>query len=339
MEIINKIKSDLLNGNNSKLIIQSYALLLSSAMIMSLVSFIIAGYFGLVVSILMLIYICTITIRVPISKTLQACGARPLNYRHFARLYELQNALLRNTSINSIPQLYSIPSNTMNAFAIGSEDSSAIVFSEAMLNHLDIREIGGVMAHEIAHIENHDLVLMNISNTLWRFTHNLCNIAQVLVIVMLPLFLFGMIQMSLSSMLFLVFAPFLAALVHLALSRTREFEADRVASKLSGDPKGLAMALYKLESQKPTWWSLLFNYKNHYQQSELANYLRTHPPTKDRINKLLSYPSKQGLYWRVLKDGNYPKFHHNYETFGHPIRNLSQIFSRLLWTFGNLRRF
>ena len=57
MEIINKIKSDLLNGNNNKLIIQSYALLLSSAMIMSLVSFIIAGYFGLIVSILMLIYL------------------------------------------------------------------------------------------------------------------------------------------------------------------------------------------------------------------------------------------------------------------------------------------
>ena len=71
---------------------------------------------------------------------------------------------------------------------------SAIVFSEAMLNQLDIREIGGVMAHEIAHIENHDLVLMNISNTLWRFTHNLCNIAQILVIVMLPLLLVGMLN-------------------------------------------------------------------------------------------------------------------------------------------------
>ena len=339
MEIIYKIKSDLLNDNPKNLLIQSYALLLSSAMIMSIVSFIIAGYFGLVVAILMLIHICTITFKMPISKTLHACRASPLNYRRFARLYQLQNALLRNTSISSIPKLYSMPSNTMNAFAIGSEDSSAIVFSEAMLNNLDIREIGGVMAHEIAHIKNHDLVLMNISNTLWRLTHNLCHIAQILVILMLPLLLFEIIQMSLSSLLFLFFAPFLSVLIHLALSRTREFEADRVASELSGDPKGLAMALRKLDSKKPNWWNLLFNYKDHYQQAELANYLRTHPPTKDRINKLLSYPSKQGIYWRLLQDYYYPKSHQRFENFDHTFTNLSKIFSKFLWSIGHFRRF
>ena len=166
----------------------------------------------------------------PISKTLQACGARPLNYRHFARLYELQNALLRNTSINSIPQLYSIPSNTMNAFAIGS-NSSAIVFSEAMLNQLDIREIGGVMAHEIAHIE-YDLVLMNISNT-YGDLHIISAISPNLGTRRATFTTIGMLQMSLSSLPFLFFAPFLAILMHLALSRTREFEADRVASELA----------------------------------------------------------------------------------------------------------
>jgi len=227
----------------------------------------------------------------------------------------------------------------MNAFAIGSEDSSAIVFSEAMLNNLNIREIGGVMAHEIAHIQNHDLVLMNISNALWRFTHNLCHIAQILVIVMLPLLLFGIVQMSISSILFLFFAPFLAVLIHLALSRTREFEADRVASDLSGDPKGLAMALYKLDSQKPNWWYLLFNYKHHYQQAELANYLKTHPATKDRIDKLLSYPSKRGSYWRMFQEYYYPNSHQRYENLNHTFSNLSKIFVKFMWNFGNFRRF
>ena len=339
MDIINKIKSDLSNDNPKKLFIQSYALLITSAAIMSLVSFIIAGYFGLVVASLILIHIRTITINMPISKTLHSVRASPLNYSRFETLYQLQNALLSNTSISSIPKLYSMPSNTMNAFAIGSENSSAIVFSEAILNNLDIREIGGVMAHEIAHIKNHDLVLMNISNVLWRFTHNLCQIAQILVILILPLLLFGIIQMSLSSLIFLFCAPFMAVLIHLALSRTREFEADRVASELSGDPKGLAMALHKLDSQKPNWWNFLFNYKDHYRQAELANYLRSHPPTKDRINKLLSYPSKQGIYWRILQEYKYPKSHQNYENFGHSIRNLSQLFSKFLWSFGHFRRF
>ena len=209
MQIINKIKHNFLNNQATKLLIQSYALLISAALIMSIVSYIIAGYIGLVIAVFMLVQVCIQTLKIPISETLSKCRAKPLNFSRFANLYQLQSALLTNAKLKSIPQLYSMPSNSMNAFAIGTDNASAIVFTEAMLNRLDTREIGGVLAHEIAHIKNHDLILMNISNALWRFTHNLCQLAQVLVLLMIPLIFFGILQMSLSSLLFLFFCTIL----------------------------------------------------------------------------------------------------------------------------------
>ncbi len=227
----------------------------------------------------------------------------------------------------------------MNAFALGSKDESGIIFSEAMLRHLDLREVGGVMAHEIAHIKNHDLTLMSLSDGLWKLTHSLCQLGQIMVLVMLPFWLFGSLQISISSLLFLLFAPGIAVLIHLALSRTREFEADRVASELSGDPQGLALALKKMDSHNFSWWGIFIGSYQRTEQNKISTYLRTHPPTKTRLDKLMKYPSRQGMFWMILQNytTRWPLSATNLFTSTPSL--MGQIFKTLRSHFRNFGRF
>ncbi len=160
-----------------------------------------------------------------------------------------------------------------------------------------------------------------------------------MVLVMLPFWLFGSLQISISSLLFLFFGPGIAVLIHLALSRTREFEADRVASELSGDPQGLAMALKKMDSQNFSWWSIFIGSYQRTEQNRLSSYLRTHPPTKDRLEKLMKYPSQQGVFWMILQNytTRWPLSAKNLFTYTPSL--MGQIFKTLRSHFRNFGRF
>jgi heat shock protein HtpX len=185
----------------------------------------------------------------------------------------------------------------MSAFATGSREDAAIVLSDGLLRRLERRELVGVLAHELAHVANGDIQVMTFADTLSRITSMLALAGQILLILSIPALLLGLETLPLGALLVLLAAPTLSALAQLALSRNREYEADRTAAELSGDPLGLAAALDKLErSQGRVWEQLMLPGRNLPDPS----LLRTHPPTARRIERLVQLVPPAELTRRVV---------------------------------------
>lgn len=211
-------------------------------------------------------------------------GALPLSPREAPGLYAIVEALAARAGLERLPRLYYLPSRLMNAFATGRRDDAAIVLSAGLLRRLERRELIGVLAHELAHVANGDIQVMTFADTLSRITGLLALLGQILLILSIPSLLLGLATPPLLALLVLLAAPTLSALAQLALSRNREYEADRSAAELSGDPLGLAAALDKLERQQGSFWEQMMLPGRHLPDPSL---LRTHPPTRERIQRLM----------------------------------------------------
>lgn len=140
------------------------------------------------------------------------------------------------------PQVYIIDSDQPNAFATGrSPDRAAVAATTGLLRRLTSEEVAGVMAHELAHIRNRDTLIMTITATIAGAISMLANFAM---------FFGGRNREGggiLGSLLVMIFAPLAAALVQMAISRGREYEADRIGAEIAGDPMALASALRKID--------------------------------------------------------------------------------------------
>lgn len=139
------------------------------------------------------------------------------------------------------PAVYVIDSDQPNAFATGRNPANAAVAaSTGLLQRLTPEEIAGVMAHELAHIRNHDTLIMTITATMAGAIGMLGNFA----------FFFGGRNREggvLGTLLVMIFAPMAAAIVQMAISRSREYEADRLGAEICGQPLWLASALRKID--------------------------------------------------------------------------------------------
>jgi len=222
--------------------------------------------------------------RVSPAMILRLYGARPLDRHAAPGLIGLVEELARGAGLPSVPRLYYVPSAMLNAFAVGHRDMAAIAVTDGLVRHLTPRELRGVLAHEISHVHNNDMWVMGLSDTVSRLTRMLSWFGQFLILVNLPLLLMSGVAISWSGLLLLVFAPQISALLQLALSRTREFDADLEAARLTGDPQGLAMALQKLERAQGGWLERVLAPGRANPEPSL---LRTHPPTDERVRRLL----------------------------------------------------
>lgn len=210
--------------------------------------------------------------------------AEPIHPRNAPRLYGVMQALAKRAQLPAVPTLYYLPTRVMNAFTTGRRDNAAIAVSDGLLRSLDLRQLTGVLGHELSHIVHDDTRVMAFADLTARVTGFLALLGQVLLIINLPLILFSDYQLDWLPILLLLAAPALSALVQLALSRNREFEADRNAAELTGDPEGLATALGKMEHyQGRVLEQILFPG----QRIPDPSLLRTHPPTEERIRRLL----------------------------------------------------
>jgi heat shock protein HtpX len=218
-------------------------------------------------------------------------SARPLAPYEAPELYSLVERLAQRAHLPSIPILYYVPSRIMNAFTVGKQTDAAIGITDGLLRRLTLRELIGVLAHEISHIQNNDMWVMTLADLVSRITHALSLVGQLLILINLPLFLLNEATFSWLAILLLIFAPTLSALLQLALSRTREFDADLSAVDLTGDPQGLASALIKLEQQGGFLERLLMPGRHDPEPS----LLRTHPRTEERIQRLLSLSSTPSM--------------------------------------------
>ncbi|HHF9226075.1 TPA: M48 family metalloprotease, partial [Escherichia coli] len=138
--------------------------------------------------------------------------------------------------------------------------------------------------HEVAHITNEDLRIMGLADSVSRLTCLLALMGQIAILLSLPALLVGAAEVYWPGLLLLAASPQLALLAQLGLSRVREFDADRLAAELTGDPQGLASALAKIERVSRSWRAWLWPGWGNPEPS----CLRTRPATQERIARLLT---------------------------------------------------
>jgi heat shock protein HtpX len=198
------------------------------------------------------------------------------------------------------PKVYIIPEEAANAFATGRNPRNGVVaVTEGLLRVLDRREVAGVIAHELAHIKHRDTLIMAIAATFAGALSMLANAAMFGS-------LFGGSQSSedeeggspLTGLLGVLIAPIAATLVQMSISRAREFMADEAAARFTGTPLALASALRKIEAWSreipmhagtPATAHLFIH--NPFSVEGVASLFRTHPPTEQRVTKLMAMAS------------------------------------------------
>jgi heat shock protein HtpX len=191
-----------------------------------------------------------------------------------------------------MPKVYIIPQMQPNAFATGRNPSNAAVAcTQGILQSLNEQELRGVIAHEIAHIANRDILTQSIVTTVVSAITILAQFA-----IFLPIGRSDDGPNPLTLILTLILAPIAAALLQAAVSQTREYEADRTAAELTGNPLSLANALRRLEASALQIPMQASEYQakstshmfpvNPFAGRSISRMFSTHPPTEKRIAKL-----------------------------------------------------
>lgn len=169
-------------------------------------------------------------------------GAREVNDRTAPDLVRMVRDLAQRANM-PMPKVYIIETDQPSAFATGrNPENAAVAATTGLLRNLSADEVAGVMAHELAHIQNRDTLLMTITATFAGALSMLANFA---------LFFGGGRDRPggmIGTIALMILAPMAAALVQMAISRSREYEADRVGAEISGQPHALASALRKIET-------------------------------------------------------------------------------------------
>jgi heat shock protein HtpX len=214
--------------------------------------------------------------------------ARELSPAEFPDGYDLLQKLVDRAGLLRRPHFYYIPSSALNAFTLGSKEDAVITVTDGLLRVLSLRELAGVLAHEISHLRNNDLWVMSLADSISRMTSFFSFAGVIMLFFSVPLMLIHGSLAPLLVSLVLVVAPTFASLLQLALSRAREFDADLEAAGLTGDPVGLASALKKLEQHQAGLWERVFLPGRRIPDPSL---FRSHPTTAERVERLLSlYP-------------------------------------------------
>jgi heat shock protein HtpX len=232
---------------------------------------------------------------------LAAYDARPIARAEAPRLHDLVARLASRAGI-PIPALYLTDSAQPNAFATGRDPAhAAVAVTSGLLNLLDEGEIAGVIAHELSHVVHRDTLTMTVTATIAGAVGMLANLAFFLGPRdddrNAPLGAFG-------ALLVAILAPIAAMLVQMAISRTREYEADRSGAEISGNPHGLATALRKIEAmaqdtmvggaeRNPATAHLFIINPLH--GASLAQLFATHPATAERVRRLETMAAARGV--------------------------------------------
>lgn len=218
--------------------------------------------------------------------------ARPVTRASAPELYGLVQELAQRAQL-PMPAVYLIETDQPNAFATGRDPHhSAVAVTRGLMQSLSREELAGVIAHELAHIKNRDTLTMTIAATIAGAIGFLGQFA----------FFFGGSRDGerpnpIAAILIMILAPLAASLVQMAISRTREYSADRLGAQICGQPRWLASALQRIEQAgsgrvMPTAEhnpaSAHMFIINPLRMGGVDNLFRTHPATADRIQRLLS---------------------------------------------------
>lgn len=224
--------------------------------------------------------------RVSPRMVLKMYKAKPVTPAEFPLGFRIVGELSRRAGLPVAPKLFVVPSKLMNAFAVGQREDSAIAITDALARNLTGRELAGVLAHEMSHVAHGDMKVMAFADMVSRFTSIMSTVGILSLVLNLGSFASGGgEQVPWLAVLVLIAAPTVGGLLQMALSRTREFDADLGAAMLTGDPEGLASALRKLERAQGRRWENIFLPGGRIPDPSV---LRTHPVTEERVKRLLA---------------------------------------------------
>jgi heat shock protein HtpX len=222
--------------------------------------------------------------------------AHPVTREQAPELYEMVERLTRRAGM-PMPRLFVIPSPTPNAFATGrSPKKAAVAVTEGIVQILDRRELEGVLAHELAHVRNRDVLIATIAAAVAGLVSTLGHVIQWGAI-------FGLGRSSddegggsvWGALAWAILAPIIAVIVQLAVSRSREYGADASGAEILGDPEPLASALLKLEKANrirpydyagPATAHLFIVNPLHGFAAKAMHLFSTHPPVEERVRRL-----------------------------------------------------
>jgi heat shock protein HtpX len=218
-------------------------------------------------------------------------GARPLSESEAPELYAMVRRLAQRAGL-PMPRLYLVPEMQPNAFATGRDPQHGVVaVTQGLLQMMERSEVEGVIAHELAHIRNRDTLIMAVAATIAGAISALAHMFYYATL------FFGHRRSGnpLAALVLVIVAPLAAMIIQLAISRAREYEADRVGAMIAGTPMGLANALRKLElaaeripaehAQPATAHMYIVN---PLRGGGLMAMFSTHPPVQERIRRLMA---------------------------------------------------
>jgi heat shock protein HtpX len=218
-------------------------------------------------------------------------NAKEISATESPDLYEIITKLSADVGV-PMPKIYLVPNPQPNAFATGRDpEHAAMAVTSGLMERLNKREITGVLAHEMAHIKNHDTLIMTVTSTIAGAIGMLANMAWLMGGANKKDNVIGPIAL----ILLIILAPLAAMLVQLAVSRTREYEADASGAEITKDPMGLASALQNIsnvaekvdnlpaENNPATAHMFIINPLH---MRSLDSLFSTHPKTQDRIAAL-----------------------------------------------------
>jgi heat shock protein HtpX len=215
---------------------------------------------------------------------------------HFAPAYYNMVRELAEKAQLPMPKVYIINEDAPNAFATGrNPENAAVAATTGILKVLSERELRGVMAHELAHVKNRDILISTVSATMAGAISALANFAM---------FFGGRDRPNfIVSLAISLLAPMAAMVIQMAISRAREYEADRVGAEIAGDPEALASALQKIqryaegipleaaEAHPETTQMMIMNPLS---GGGMRSLFSTHPDTADRVARLMEMARQMG---------------------------------------------
>jgi heat shock protein HtpX len=221
---------------------------------------------------------------------IRAAGAVPVSEAEFPELHRIVSGLAARSGV-PMPRLYVSPSPQPNAFATGRNPRhAAVVVTQGILPILDRRELAGVLAHELSHVQNRDILISSVAATVG---------AVITWVSQLALFFGGGDDEEggvnpIAALFMALLAPISATIIQLAISRSREFGADSSGARITGDPLALASALRKIEAYSrgtppatanPSTAHLFIS--NPFQRGAgVTSLFSTHPSTAERVRRL-----------------------------------------------------
>lgn len=226
---------------------------------------------------------------------LRMYNAQEVDENSAPQFYRMVRELAQRAQL-PMPRVYLINEDAPNAFATGrNPEHAAVAATTGILRVLSERELRGVMAHELAHVRHRDILISTVSATMAGAISMLANFAM----------FFGgrdsegRPQNPIVGLLVMLLAPLAASLIQMAISRAREFEADRGGAEISGDPQALASALQKihryaqgmpLEAAERHPETAQMMIMNPLSGGGLRGLFSTHPSTEERVARLLAMP-------------------------------------------------